>query len=82
MDIHATVTTSTETELKLTAKWSVVWLQGGGSTTIVHKLLPDEIEQEPGGAFQEMEIGGYQPRPDLGVGERFLLTLYFPSGSR
>ncbi len=44
------------------------------------QLLPDEIEEEPGGAFQEMEIGGYQRRPDLRVGDRVLVILYFPSG--
>ena len=52
MDIEATVTSSTDKELKLRAKWLLVWLQATGptalgSTMILHKLLPGKCLKIP-----------------------------------
>jgi hypothetical protein len=80
MEIEAIVTTVTANEMKLTAKWPLVWLQICGSTTIVRKLLPGEVFENPEGPFQESEIGAYHPRPDLHLGDRVIVRLYFGSG--
>ena len=37
------VTTSTRTELKLTANWPLIWLQNPGCIQIERDLLPNEI---------------------------------------
>ena len=55
MDIEATVTSPTDKELKLRAKWLLVWLQATGptalgSTIILHKLLPGQVFENPAGA--------------------------------
>jgi|SRR5580658_1832718 hypothetical protein len=42
-EIDATVTTSTPTELKLTANWPLIWLQNPGCMQIERNLLPNEI---------------------------------------
>jgi hypothetical protein len=81
MDVEATVTTVQRTELKLTADWPLVWLQAGGSTTILRKLSPDEAFENPDGAFERKEMGGYKNRPDLSTGDRVIVRLYFPSGT-
>lgn len=86
MDIEATVTSGTDQELKLRAKWPLVWLQATGptaigSTTILHKLLPGQVFENPTGAFQEQEIGNFPPRSDLQVGDLVMVRLYFPGGS-
>jgi hypothetical protein len=81
MDVEATVTTSTATKLKLTAKWPMAWLQVGGSTTILHRLPAGEVFENPAGPYQEKEIGNYQPRPDLRLGDRVIVRLHWPSGS-
>jgi hypothetical protein len=81
MDVEATVTSETDTELKLTANWPLVWLQAPGSTTILRKLSPGEFFENPEGPFQRQEIGAYHPRPDLHLGDRIIVQLYFPGGS-
>jgi hypothetical protein len=40
---EVTVTTSTRTQLKVTADWPLIWLQAPGSIEILRKLLPREI---------------------------------------
>jgi hypothetical protein len=42
-EIEVTVTTSTRTQLKVTADWPLIWLQAPGSIEILRKLLPGEI---------------------------------------
>jgi hypothetical protein len=42
-EIDATVTTSTRTELKLTANWPLIWLRKDGCIQIERNLSPDEI---------------------------------------
>ena len=42
-EIEATVTTSTRTELKLTANWPLIWLRKAGCIQIERNLLPNEI---------------------------------------
>jgi hypothetical protein len=42
-EIDATVTTSTRTELKLTANWPLIWLRKPGYIQIERNLLPNEI---------------------------------------
>ena len=81
MDVEATVTTVEGTEMKLTANWPLVWLQAVGSTTILRKLSPGEVFENPEGPFQRQEIGGYIARPDYHLGDRVIVRLYFPSGS-
>ena len=83
MDIEATVTRATDKGLKVRAKWPLAWLQATGptalgSTTILHKLLPGQVFENPPGAFQEQEIGNFPPKPDLRVGDRVMVRLYFP----
>jgi hypothetical protein len=81
MDIEATVTTATATEMKLTANRPLVWLQAVGSTTILRKLWRGEVFENLEGPFQRQEIGGYQARPDYRLGDRVIVRLYFPSGA-
>jgi hypothetical protein len=81
MEVEATVTTATATELKLTANWPLVWLQAPGSTTIVRKLSPGEVFENRDGPFQRSEIGGYIARRDLKLGDRVIVECYFPSGA-
>ena len=40
---EVTVTTSTRTQLKVTADWPLIWLQAPGPIEILRKLLPGEI---------------------------------------
>ena len=81
MKVEATVTAAEEKGIKLTADWPLVWLQAAGSTTIVRKLVAGEHFENPVGPSQRSELGGYQPRVGLQMGNRVVVELYWPSGS-
>jgi hypothetical protein len=75
-EIAATVTTANEKEgVKLTADWPLAWLQGNGSTTILRKLLPNEISPALSEPVQRLEIGGYN-RTELRLGDRVIVRLF------
>jgi hypothetical protein len=55
-EIEVVVTTSTRTELKLTAAWPLIWLQEPGSIEIQRNLLPGEILPSPNESFKRSEF--------------------------
>jgi hypothetical protein len=71
MDIEATVTSPTNKELKLRAKWLLVWLQATGptalgSTTILHKLLPGQAFENPPGHSKNRKLATFHPSRSYG----------------
>jgi hypothetical protein len=84
-EIEAIVTVATPTELKLAGNCPAVWLQAPGfrSTEIARKLAPGkalEAIQEP---TQYSEIPGNRGFwPNLQVGDRVILRLFFAGESR
>jgi hypothetical protein len=58
------------------ANWPLAWLQMAGSTTILRKLLPGKVFENPEGAFQRQEKGGYIASPDLHLGDRVIVRVY------
>jgi hypothetical protein len=54
--IDATVTTSTRTELKLTANWPLIWLRKPGFIQIERNLSPTEFVADPNSCFERSEL--------------------------
>lgn len=84
-DIVATVSTATLTELKLTGDWPLDWVQAPGirSTEIQRKLSPEETISPPEAPVVNQEIPGNRARwPDLKVGDRVIVRIFFAGESR
>ena len=83
-DIEAIVTVATPTELKPKANWPLVWLQAPGSIEIQRQLLAGETWGPPlAESVQRIEIDGNRANwPNLRVGDRVIVRLFFPGESR
>jgi hypothetical protein len=84
-DIVATVTAAMLTELKLTGDWPLDWWQAPGfrSTEILRKISPGETIPPPDGPVLLQEIPGNRARwPDLQVGDRVIVRIFFAGESR
>jgi hypothetical protein len=56
LEIDAIVTTSTRTELKLTAHWPLIWLRKPGCIRIERNLLPNEMLPPPNSFMERSEL--------------------------
>jgi hypothetical protein len=83
-DIGAIVTVATPTELKLKANWPRVWLRVTGSIEIRRQLLAGETWGPPlTESVQQVEIDGNRANwPNLRIGDRVIVRLFFPGESR
>jgi hypothetical protein len=75
-EIDATVTTSTRTELKLTANWPLIWLQKPGHIQIERNLLPSEVVAPFNSVIERAELSVDRGLLwDLRLGDRVLIQL-------
>jgi|HubBroStandDraft_6_1064221.scaffolds.fasta_scaffold202148_1 hypothetical protein len=76
-EIDATVTTSTRTELKLTANWPLIWLQKPGHIQIERNLLPSEVVAPFNSVIERAELSVDRGLLwDLRLGDRVLIHCF------
>jgi hypothetical protein len=81
-EIDATVTTSTRTELKLTANWPLIWLQNPGCIQIERNLLPNEIVPPLNSVVERSELSvDRRLLWDLRLGDRVLVRCFLKDES-
>jgi hypothetical protein len=83
--VIGTVTSATPTELKVTCNCPLDWVQAPDvkSSEIQRKLLPGEIFSGPTGSVVEQELLGNRLwQPDLELGDKVVVRLFFPGESR
>lgn len=81
-EIDATVTTSTRTELKLTANWPLIWLQKPGCIQIERNLLPNEIVPPLNSFIERSELSvDRELLWDLRLGDRVLIQCFLKDES-
>jgi hypothetical protein len=81
-EIDATVTTSTRTELKLTANWPLIWLRNPGYIQIERNLLPDETVPSPNSFVECSELSvDRELLWNLQLGDRVLIQCFLKGES-
>jgi hypothetical protein len=81
-EIDATVTTSTRTELKLTANWPLIWLQKPGYIQIERNLLPNETVPSLNSFVERSELSVDRDLLwNLQLGDRILIQCFLKGES-
>jgi hypothetical protein len=81
-EIDATVTTSTPTELKLTANWPLVWLRKPGCIQIERSLLPNETVPPLNSFLEQSELSVDRDLLwNLQLGDRVLVRCFLEGES-
>jgi hypothetical protein len=76
-EIDATVTTSTRTELRLTAEWPLIWLREPGCVQIERNLLPNEIVPSLNSFVERAELSvDRELLWNLQLGDRVLMQCF------
>jgi hypothetical protein len=76
-ELDAIVTTSTRTELKLTANWPHIWLQKPGFIQIERNLLPNEAVPLLDSFIERSELPVYRELLwDLRLDDRVLIICF------
>ena len=81
-EIDATATTSTRTELKLTANWPLIWLRKPGRIHIERNLLPNEIVPPLNSFIERSELSvDRELLWNLQLGDRVLIQCFLKDES-